>query len=58
MRRVHLVVAPAAAVLILNGQPTPSPQPSVETFPVLWLAVGGGLAVAALILYVLHVRRL
>jgi hypothetical protein len=43
---------------ILAGQPTPTPQPSVEAFPVVWLAIGGGLAVAALILYVLHMRRL
>ena len=39
-------------------QGTPGPQPNIDGLPVVWLAVGGGLAVAALILYFLHIRRL
>jgi hypothetical protein len=40
------------------AQGSPSPQASTDGFPVAWLALGGGLAVAALILYFLHTRRL
>ncbi|HZM74405.1 MAG TPA: hypothetical protein VFC19_01685 [Candidatus Limnocylindrales bacterium] len=67
MRRVRLGAAVLAPMYLapmymvsgaLRAQGTPSPQPSIDGFPVLWLAIGGGLAVAALILYFLHIRRL
>jgi hypothetical protein len=35
-----------------------NPQPDVAGIPVIWLAVSGGLLIAALILYYLHIRRL
>jgi len=46
----------ADTMFIVQG--SPSPQASIDGFPVVWLAIGGGLAVAALILYFLHIRRL
>jgi hypothetical protein len=49
-----------AAVVASVARETPSPKPNfdIDAFPVVWLALAGGVAVAALILYFVHIRRL